>query len=297
MRGQRATWRAGCLWAAIVLLGQWAYAVQVPAAALEPAAAQVSAAVAAAQVPAPAQAPAPGGHSDTGNRPIVVCAAASLTDALQELGAEYGKSTGNVVKFSFAASSALARQIESGAPADVFFSADIDWMEYLQKRNLIQTASRRDLLGNRLVLIAPAASAITLKIAPHFGLAEALGKSRLATGDPDSVPVGRYARAALTTLGVWDSVADRIVRAENVRAALAFVDRGEVPLGIVYKTDALVDPGVRIVDTFPADTHPPIIYPIALTTGARSGAAQFADYLGTPAAGAVFAKYGFVPLH
>lgn len=234
---------------------------------------------------------------DPGRAPIVVFAAASLTDALQELGAAYGKSTGHAVKFSFAASSALARQIESGAPADVFFSADIDWMDYLQMRKLIQAESRRDLLANRLVLIAPAGSTIALKIAPHFALADALGKSRLATGDPDSVPVGRYARAALTRLGVWDSVADRLVRAENVRAALAFVERGEVPLGIVYETDALVDKGVRVVDTFPAGTHPPITYPIALTAGAKSGARQFADYLRTPSAGAVFVRYGFVPLH
>jgi molybdate transport system substrate-binding protein len=238
--------------------------------------------------PPPAQEGAP---------PIVVFAAASLTDALQVLGADYSKATGNGVKFSFAASSALARQIESGAPADVFFSADIDWMDYLQTRKLVQAGSRHDLLGNRLVLIAPADSTVTLKIAPHFALAQALGKSRLATGDPDSVPVGRYAQAALTKLGVWDSIADRLVRAENVRAAMAFVARGEVPLGIVYKTDALVDKGVRVVDTFPADSHPPITYPIALTAGAKSGAARFADYLRTPTADAVFVKYGFVPLH
>jgi molybdate transport system substrate-binding protein len=227
---------------------------------------------------------------------IVVFAASSLTDAMQLLGADFGKSTGIDVKLSFAASSALARQIESGAPADVFFSADIGWMDYLQSHKLIQTESRHDLLANRLVLIAPVISTLSLKIAPHFALAQALGKGRLATGDPDSVPVGRYARAALTTLGVWDSIADRLVRAENVRAALAFVDRGEVPLGIVYKTDALVDKGVRTVDTFPADTHAPITYPIALTVGAKSDAAKFAAYLSTPAADAVFVKYGFIPL-
>jgi molybdate transport system substrate-binding protein len=257
---------AGWMLAAFPLLGSWVHA---------------------------AQPPAPEGEAP----PIVVFAAASLTDALQELGADYRKATGHGVKFSFAASSALARQIESGAPADVFFSADIDWMDYLQTRKLVQAGSRHDLLGNRLVLVAPAASPVTLKIAPHFALAQALGKGRLATGDPDSVPVGRYAQAALTKLGVWDAVADRLVRAENVRAALAFVARGEVPLGIVYKTDALVDKGVRVVDTFPADTHPPITYPIALTAGAKSGAARFADYLRTPTAEAVFVKYGFVPLH
>jgi molybdate transport system substrate-binding protein len=228
---------------------------------------------------------------------IVVFAAASLTDALQELGDDFTKSAGIAVKFSFAASSTLARQIESGAPADVFVSADTEWMDYLQARNLVQPASRRELLGNSLVLVAPAASTLTLTIEPHFALAAALGKGRLATGDPDSVPVGRYAKAALTSLGVWDAVEPRLVRADNVRAALAFVDRNEVPLGIVYKTDALVDKGVRIVDTFPTGTHPPITYPIALKVGAKNQAGRFADYLHTPGADAVFVKYGFVPLH
>jgi molybdate transport system substrate-binding protein len=228
---------------------------------------------------------------------VVVFAASSLTDALQELGADFTRSGGMPVRFSFAASSALARQIESGAPADVFLSADVEWMDYLQTRGLIQAVSRHDLLGNRLVLIAPAGSTIDLKIEPNFGLARALGTGRLATGDPDSVPVGRYARAALTSLGVWNEVANRLVRADNVRAALAFVDRGEAALGIVYETDAMIDPGVRVVDVFPEDTHPPVTYPIALTAGAKSGAAQFADYLRTPTADAVFKKYGFVPLH
>jgi len=240
-------------------------------------------------------APASAVEADRGH--IVVFAASSLTDALQELGADFDKSTGIEVKLSFAASSALARQIESGAPADVFFSADVDWMDYLQSRKLIQAESRHDILGNRLVLIAPAESGVKLKIAPHFALLQALGPGgRLATGDPDSVPVGRYARAALTALGVWDSVANRLVRAENVRAALVFVDRGEAPLGIVYKTDALIDKGVRIVDTFPAETHAPITYPIALTIGGKSDAAKFTAYLSAPAAEAVFVKYGFVPL-
>ena len=227
---------------------------------------------------------------------IVVFAAASLTDALQELGTDFGKSTGITVKFSFAASSALARQIESGAPADIFFSADLDWMDYLQERKLIQAESRRDVLGNRLVLIAPAASTVELRIAPGFPLVTALGKGRLATGDPESVPVGRYAKAALKSLGVWSAVAEHVVGAENVRTALVYVERGEAPLGIVYKTDALIDKGVRIVDTFPADSHPPITYPMALTVGGRTVAARFADFLSTPAAVAVFVKYGFAPL-
>ncbi len=229
--------------------------------------------------------------------PVIVFAASSVTDALQELGADFAAAGGMPVKFSFAASSALARQIESGAPADVFISADIEWMDYLETRHLIQPESRHDVLGNRLVLIAPANSTLDLKIEPNFALARALGAGRLATGDPDSVPVGRYARAALTSLGVWNEVVNRLVRADNVRAALAFVDRGETPLGIVYETDAMIDPGVRVVDVFPEDTHPPITYPIALTAGAKSGAAQFADYLRSPTADAVFKKYGFAPLH
>src|SRR5580704_1424617 len=175
-------------------------------------------------------------RADEAERPaILVFAAASLTNALQDLGDAFTKQTSIPVKFSFAASSALARQIESGAPADVFFSADLDWMDYLQKRSLIQAASRHDVVGNRLVLIAPGDSTIELKIKAHFPLATALGSKHLATGDPDAVPVGRYAREALTNLGVWDEVADRIVRADSVRSALAFVDRGKAPLGIVYE--------------------------------------------------------------
>lgn len=227
---------------------------------------------------------------------ILVFAAASLTDALQAILGNYEKTAQVGVRFSFAASSVLARQIQEGAQADVFFSADIDWMDYLEKRNLIQVATRKNVVGNRLVLIAPAQSQIKLKIAPHFALAAALGDGRLATGDPDSVPVGRYARAALETLGVWDQVASRIARAENVRVALLYVTRGEAPLGIVYASDALVDKGVRVVDTFPADTHQPIVYPIALTRSARPAAASFLSYLASPWAQEEFARYGFTVL-
>ncbi len=245
-----------------------------------------------------AAAPASQARAADAQRPaIVIFAASSLTDVLGQLGAGFENSTGIPVKLSFAASSALARQIENGAPADVFFSADVDWMDYLQARKLVAPGTRRNVVGNRLVLIAPAASTVRLKIEPGFLLAEALGRGRLATGDPDSVPVGRYARAALTKFGVWNSVAGRIAGAENVRAALSLVDRGEVPLGIVYETDAFIDKAVRIVDTFPADSHPPIVYPIALTATAKTGAAQFEDYLRTPAADALFLKYGFMPLH
>jgi len=226
--------------------------------------------------------------------PLLVFAAASLTNVLQELGPAFEKASGRAVKFSFAASSALARQIESGAQADVFFAADTDWMDYLQARDLIDASTRVNLLGNRLVLIAPANGTLQLKIAPGFALAAALGKGgRLSTGDPDSVPVGKYAKSALTSLGVWSQVADRLVRADNVRTALVFVERGEAPLGIVYATDAAIDPGVRVVDTFPATSHLPIVYPIALTTGADTDAARFIAFLRGPAARAVFERYGF----
>jgi molybdate transport system substrate-binding protein len=228
---------------------------------------------------------------------IVVFGAASLTNVLQELGDAFTGQTSIPIKFSFAASSALAKQIESGAPADLFFSADVDWMDYLQSRTLIRAGSRHDVVGNRLVLIAPADSTMALKIAPRFALAAALGTGRLATGDPDSVPVGRYARESLTRLSVWDAVQARLVRADSVRAALAFVDRGEAALGIVYETDALIDKKVRIVDIFPDGSHAPIVYPMALTLSAKPSAAKFADFLRSPAAAETFEKYGFRPLH
>jgi molybdate transport system substrate-binding protein len=234
--------------------------------------------------------------ADADKPSITVFAAASLTNALQELGDGFTKESSIPVKFSFAASSTLARQIENGAPADVFLSADQEWMDYLQTRNLIRADTRRDVLGNRLVLIAPADSTVKLKIEPRFALAAALGKGRLATGDPDSVPVGRYAREALTFLGVWNDVADRVVRADSVRSALAFVDRAEAPLGIVYETDALIDKRVRVVDVFPAGSHKPIVYPIALTSAAKIEAARFVAYIRGPAGIVAFKAYGFTSL-
>lgn len=229
---------------------------------------------------------------------ITVFAAASLTNALQDLGDAFSKDSSIPVRFSFAASSTLARQIENGSRADLFFSADLQWMDYLQARNLIQAATRHDVLGNQLVLIAPVLSKISLKIAPHFALAAAVGNGRLATGDPDSVPVGRYAREALANLGVWDQVATRLVRTDSVRSALAFVDRGEAKLGIVYRTDAMVDKNVRVVDTFPADSHTPIIYPAALIAGAgATDAAKFLAYIRGPAGDLTFKHYGFTPRH
>ncbi|MFT3904888.1 MAG: molybdate ABC transporter substrate-binding protein [Steroidobacteraceae bacterium] len=229
-------------------------------------------------------------------RPLLVYAAASLTNALQELGTAYQQSGGQPVQFSFAASSTLARQIEAGAVADLFFSADTEWMDYLQTRSLIASATRTNLLGNRLVLVAPADSKSELKIASGFALAAALGTRRLAMGDPDSVPAGKYGRAALQSLGVWDSVADQVVRGDSVRTALAFVDRGEAPFGIVYETDALIDRNVRLVDRFPESSHPAIVYPVALTSGAAPGASAFLAFLKSAAAQAVFRKYGFTSL-
>ncbi|HEV2701227.1 MAG TPA: molybdate ABC transporter substrate-binding protein [Steroidobacteraceae bacterium] len=226
---------------------------------------------------------------------LIVLAASSLTDALNEIGPAFTAATHRGVKLSYAASSALARQIEAGAPADVFMSADTEWMNYLQTRNLIDTASRHNVLGNSLVLISPADSTVSIRIRPHFGLAKLLGSGRLATGNPDSVPVGKYAKAALTNLGVWSEVQDKVAPTDNVRAALALVARGEAPLGIVYRTDALVEKKVRIVATFPGSSHEPITYPVATTAHPKQGAADFVKFLASPAARTIFAKYGFDP--
>ena len=227
---------------------------------------------------------------------ILVFDAASLTDVVDELGRAFGERAHLRVSSSPAASSALAKQIEAGAAADVFFSADLEWMGYLEQRKLLRPGSRHDVVCNRLVLIAPVESKVSLKIAPGFDLGKALGGGKLVTGDPDSVPVGKYARAALEKLGVWNGMSAQIVRAENVRAALAFVARGEAPLGIVYRTDALAEKRVRIVDEFPQDSHPPIVYPIALTAHASPAAQRFLDFVLGEAAQAIFRKYGFEPV-
>lgn len=227
---------------------------------------------------------------------LLVFAAASLTNVLGELSPAWTQSSGVNVKLSFAASSVLARQVEAGGNADVFISADQEWMDYLSQRGLIEKSTRRDLVGNRLVLIAPADSTVDLRIAPGFDLAGALRGGRLATGDPDTVPAGRYARSALVSLGAWDEMADRLVRADNVRSAMMFVARGEVPLGIVYTTDALVDKKVRIVDTFPENTHAPITYPGATIRGSNTAAASYVAFLAGPEAAAVWKKYGFLEL-
>jgi molybdate transport system substrate-binding protein len=230
------------------------------------------------------------------DREVRVLAASSLTNALQDVGKTF-EASGAKVKFVFAASSLLARQIEAGAQADVFISADAEWMNYLADRNLIQTGSRKDILSNRLALVAPKDSAIKLEIRERFPLAEALGGGRLALADPDTVPAGRYARSALTSLGVWESVAEKLVRAENVRVALTYVARGEAPLGIVYETDAIAEPAVRIVGLFPATSHLPITYPAALTVqGTSADAKAFLKFLSGESAAAAFKKYGFIVL-
>jgi molybdate transport system substrate-binding protein len=227
---------------------------------------------------------------------VLVFGAASLTDVLDELGKTFTTQTQVPIKSSLAASSVLAKQIEAGAPADVFFSADLEWMDYLDQRKLLRPGSRHDVVLNRLVLIAPVDSKVSVKITPGFDLVKALGDGKLVTGDPDSVPVGKYAHTALEKLGVWDKVSGRLVRAENVRSALAFVARGEAPLGIVYQTDALAEKRVRIVDVFPEDSHPPVTYPIALTTHASPEAQRFLEFVLSDAAKPIFRRYGFFPL-
>lgn len=224
---------------------------------------------------------------------LLVFAASSLQTALDELAPAIQQNTGVRVRVSYAATSTLARQIENGAPAGLFISADLDWMDYLAERRLIASQSRVNLLGNSLVLIAPASSTRALKIAPGFALAAALGNGRLAIANPDIVPAGKYAKSALTSLGVWNAVSQKLAPAENVRAALLLVSRGEAPLGIVYKTDAIADRGVRIVDTFPATSHPAIVYPAALVAPATPAAERVLAFLRTPVAASVFRRAGF----
>jgi molybdate transport system substrate-binding protein len=220
---------------------------------------------------------------------LTVLAAASLKDALDEAVAAYPAKP----VIAYGASSALARQIENGAPADLFISADLEWMDHVEKKNLLAPGTRRNLLGNRLVLIAPAKQPVKLQPAPGFPIANALGNGRIALAEPNSVPAGKYAKAAFEKLGVWDQVAPRVAAAENVRAALALVSRGETPLGVVYQTDANAERSVMIAGVFPADTHPPIVYPVAALKGAKAGAAAFLEFLSQPQARAIFEKHGF----
>jgi len=227
---------------------------------------------------------------------IVIFAAASLRDAFDELTREYERQGRGKAVVSSAASSALARQIEQGAPADLFISADTDWMDYLAVRGLIRIESRVNLLSNRIVLVAPAESKAAFAIGPRFPLAALLGDGRLAMADPDHAPAGKYGRAALESLGVWQDIAPKVARAENVRHALALVARAETPFGIVYRTDAIADRRVRVIGEFPASSHPPIVYPAAVTAESRSKIAyEYLRYLRSTAAAAVWQRHGFGP--
>lgn len=227
-----------------------------------------------------------------------VFAAASLKNALDEAGKAFAAKTGIAVKASYAASSALARQIESGAPADLFASADLEWMDYLGKKNLIRPETRVNLLGNRIVVIAPKDAATADVPFTAEGFSAGLGpEGRLATGEVNSVPIGKYAKAAFEKLGLWGALQPRLAQADNVRAALLLVSRGEAPLGVVYESDAKSDPGVKVVGVFPADSHPPVVYPFAVTAEARGkGAATFLDFLKSAEARPFFEAQGFTLL-
>jgi len=225
---------------------------------------------------------------------LTVLAAASLREALDEVAAQFQRASGNKVALSYAASSALAKQIENGAPADMFISADLDWMDYLDQRKLLRAGTRMNLLRNRLVLIAPAESRVQVEIKAGFALDKLLGDGKLSMADPDSVPAGKYGKAALEKLGAWSAVERKVARGDNVRTALNFVSRGEAPLGIVFETDAFAEKKVRVVARFPQDAHPPIIYPAAAVAASKHAATPaFLNYLKSGEARAIFEKYGF----
>ncbi|HVT55543.1 MAG TPA: molybdate ABC transporter substrate-binding protein [Xanthobacteraceae bacterium] len=233
------------------------------------------------------------------NKPVVIFAAASLKNALDEAAKKWTEKSGVEVKLSYAASSALARQIEAGAPADIFISADLDWMNYVDGKKLVKAGTRSNLLGNSIVLVANRQEwkRGDVKIAKGFDLAKLLGNDRLAMAAVKTVPAGKYGKAALEKLGVWDSVSNKLAQAENVRAALALVGRGEAPLGIVYKTDAAADRNVKIVGTFPDDSHKPIIYPAArLGSSNNAKAAALLKFLVSPEAKSIFERHGFTVL-
>ena len=227
--------------------------------------------------------------------PPLVFAAVSLTDALTAVVEAYEQTGEPKPAVSFASSAVLARQIENGAPADIFISADEQWMDYVAARNLIEPASRLMLLGNRIVLVSTADTPLTVEIGAGFALAKALGTGKLALADPDSVPAGRSAMAALENLGVWREVEANVVRTENVRAALAFVERGEAKAGVVYATDAALAENIKIVGTFPEISHPAISYPIALVGLKPSDAARrFSDFTRSETAKEIFRGFGFI---
>jgi len=235
--------------------------------------------------------PSPAAAQD---KSLTIFAAASMKNALDEIHAAYPAKTRVKINVSFAASSALAKQIEQGAPADVFISADTDWMDYATSKKTINESSRVNLLGNSIVLIAPRDSKVdNANIGPGFDLAKLADDGRIATGDVKSVPVGKYAKAALEKLGAWQAAEPKFAMAESVRAALTLVARGEAALGIVYSTDAKVEPGVKIVGTFPADSHPAIIYPVAATTTAKGETSDYLTFLRSTAAKTILEKHGF----
>jgi len=233
------------------------------------------------------------GAAEPDRKVVTVFAAASLTESVGALAADYEKRTGITVRTSFASSGTLARQIDAGAQADVFISADTVWMDFLAQHGRLAAATRHDLVTNRLVLIAPAASTAQLTLGPHAPVLAALHGERLALADPVSVPAGRYAQAAFESFGIWQELEAHLLRGEDVRVALMWVARGEAPLGVVYATDARAEPRVRVVDSFPPSSHPPIVYPVALVNGASPAATGFAAYLDSAAARAVFVQAGF----
>ena len=232
--------------------------------------------------------------ADAQEKALTVFAAASMKNALDDVDAAYTKKTGVKLTVSYAASSALMKQIEQGAPADVFASADLDWMDYGSQKKVIRDDTRVNLLGNKIVLIAPKDSKLAnVTIGPGFDLAKLAGDGRVTTGDVKAVPVGKYAKAALEKLGAWAAAEPKMAMAENVRAALTLVVRGEGALGIVYETDAKVEPQVKIVGMFPADSHPAIVYPVAATAAAKPEADRYIAFLRSQAAKTIFEKYGF----
>jgi len=227
----------------------------------------------------------------------LIFAAASLKNALDEVATRWQRESGKKVVISYAASNTLIKQIEQGAPADIFMSADLDWMDYGQQKNLIDAQTRSNLLSNRIVLVAPKDAGFTLNITPGFDLASALKGGRLAMANVDAVPAGKYGKAALEKLGAWEGVKDKVAQADNVRAALLLVSRGEAPIGIVYQTDAASEPAAKVVGTFPEDSHPPITYPVALTkTSTNPDARAFLSYIRSPAARPAFERQGFTIL-
>lgn len=223
-------------------------------------------------------------------KPLMILAAASLQEALENEADDWAWQGNPRPTLSFAASSALARQVTSGAPADLFLSADEGWMDTVEKAGAVKPGTRRDLLSNSIVLVAPKSSAATVDLADPASL----GSGPLAIADPDAVPAGKYGKASLRRLGLWNGLAGRLVRTENVRAALALVETGEAPLGIVYATDAKASNKVRVVARFPDDSHPPIRYPVAILADSSNPQAEpFARFLASPRGRAIFARYGF----